>query len=115
MQFLTRAPMPMRRTTQLFRLLCCIAASRLRAFRARLLCEDGNPAAALTECELALQLAEPPLAVLADLLRAVLAADPGLARAHKLLGDVLGAAGDLQEALRAHGRALRWPMARWYR
>jgi tetratricopeptide (TPR) repeat protein len=84
----------------------------LRAFRARLLCEEGNPADALTECELALQLADPPLAVLADLLRAVLAADPGLARAHKLLGDVLGAAGDLQEALRAHGRALRCDPAR---
>ena len=84
----------------------------LRAFRARLLCEAGNPAEALTECELALQLADPPLATLASLLRAVLAADPGLARAHKLLGDVLGASGDLQEALRAHGRALRCDPAR---
>lgn len=85
---------------------------RLRALRARLLCEEGNPADALTECELALQLADPPLAALADLLRSVLAADPGLARGHKLLGDVLGAAGDLQEALRAHGRALRCDPAR---
>ncbi len=84
----------------------------LRAFRARLLCEEGNPADAMTECELALQLADPPLTVLADLLRAVLAADPGLARAHKLLGDVLGAAGDMQEALRAYGRALRCDPAR---
>ncbi|MHB8077845.1 MAG: hypothetical protein ACYDIE_01140 [Candidatus Krumholzibacteriia bacterium] len=85
---------------------------RLRAFRARLLCEEGNPADALTECELALQLADPPLAMLTDLLRTMLAADPGLARAHKLLGDVLGATGDLQEALRAHGRALRCDPAR---
>ncbi len=80
---------------------------RLRGYRARLLYEEGDLNGALQESELALQLADPPLGLLTDLLQAILTVKPGLARAHKLLGDAARAAGRLDDALRAHGQALR--------
>ncbi len=79
---------------------------RLRVYRARLLFEDGDLAGAVAEGELVLQLADPPLDLLAALAADVTAADDSLGRAHRLAGSVALARGDTQAGLAALARAL---------
>ncbi len=80
---------------------------RLRVYRARLLFEGGELEGALSECELVLQLADPPLDLLQELLRSTLAVNPGLGRAHRLLGAAAFAGDRFEEGLRCCAQALR--------
>lgn len=84
-----------------------VEIGRLRVYCARLRFEEGDPQGALLECELALQLADPPLGRLDELLGDLLAVNPTLARAHLLRAMVAGAAGRLAEAVAHAGEALR--------
>lgn len=84
-----------------------VEIGRLRVYCARLRFEEGDPQGALLECELALQLADPPLGRLDELLGDLLVVNPALARAHLLRAMVAGAAGRLGDALAHATEALR--------
>lgn len=84
-----------------------VEIGRLRVYCARLRFEEGDPQGALLECELALQLADPPLGRLDELLGDLLAVNPALARAHLLRAMVAGAAGRLADAVAHAAEALR--------